>query len=257
MDLPNPSQLALDDPIHGRVKLIPILHDNHTPSILKRLPHLCLFLRLITARIPNSLNLRPECGRSAALAVLNSHTLARLLAQHLHGMQIDRRIRLTRWLRQRACSRKDILVEIFILSDFLNGRHNSPQRTRAHDRHLVFALLAQPLQHLIDTHTRSQMCLQLRNDLVFFAGHVFLQLGGLHLVFVLGLQRLHHAAEVLPDELVEELRTGIALGNVARGEDFVGELGASFEGELFGEDEGVVAVEEEGGDLWVLDGALG
>ena len=42
---------------------------------------------------------------------------------------------------------------------------------------------------------------------------------------------------------------GVAVGDVAGGEDFVGEFGAGFEGELFREDESVVAVEEEGGYL--------
>jgi hypothetical protein len=48
------------------------------------------------------------------------------------------------------------------------------------------------------------------------------------------------------------LRAGVAVGDVAGGEDLVGELGAGFESEGFGEDEGVVAVEEEGCDLWVV-----
>lgn len=46
------------------------------------------------------------------------------------------------------------------------------------------------------------------------------------------------------------MRTSVAVGDVARGEDLVGEFGAGFEGEGFGEDEGVVAVEEEGCYLW-------
>jgi hypothetical protein len=45
------------------------------------------------------------------------------------------------------------------------------------------------------------------------------------------------------------LRTGVAIWDVARGENLVCELGAGFEGQLLGEDERVVAVEEEGGDL--------
>jgi hypothetical protein len=53
----------------------------------------------------------------------------------------------------------------------------------------------------------------------------------------------------LADEVAEELRAGVAVGDVFGGEDLVGELGAGFEGEGFGEDEGVVAVEEEVLDL--------
>ena len=63
------------------------------------------------------------------------------------------------------------------------------------------------------------------------------------------LQRHHHAAEVLPHEVGEELRAGVALVDVEFGEDLVGEVGAGFEGEFFRQDEGVVAVEEDFGDL--------
>jgi hypothetical protein len=47
------------------------------------------------------------------------------------------------------------------------------------------------------------------------------------------------------------LRTGVAIGDVAGGENLIRELGAGFESEGFGEDERVVAVEEESGDLWL------
>lgn len=58
-----------------------------------------------------------------------------------------------------------------------------------------------------------------------------------------------HAAEVLADEVIEELGTGVAVGDVIFGEDLVGEVGTGFEGELFREDEGIVTVEEDFSDL--------
>lgn len=60
----------------------------------------------------------------------------------------------------------------------------------------------------------------------------------------------------MADEFIEELRAGVAVGDIAGCEDLVGEFGAGFEGELFGEDERVVAVEQEGGDL-VVGGLVG
>lgn len=42
-----------------------------------------------------------------------------------------------------------------------------------------------------------------------------------------------HAAEVLANEVIEELGTGVAVGDVVFGEDLIGEVGTSFEGELF------------------------
>ena len=63
------------------------------------------------------------------------------------------------------------------------------------------------------------------------------------------LQVHYHAAEVLADEVIEELGAGVAVWDVIFGEDLIGEVGTSFEGEFFREDEGVVAVEEDFGDL--------
>jgi len=65
------------------------------------------------------------------------------------------------------------------------------------------------------------------------------------------LQAFEHAAEVLADEVFEELRAGVAVGETFFFEDLVGQIGAGLEGEGFGEDEGVVAVEEDVFDLGV------
>lgn len=65
------------------------------------------------------------------------------------------------------------------------------------------------------------------------------------------LQGDDHAAEVLADEVVEQLGAGVAFLDFVFGEDLVGEVGAGFEGEFFAEDEGVVAVEEDFGNLFV------
>jgi len=115
-------------------------------------------------------------------------------------------------------------------------------------------MLLQLLELSIDTNTWLELRFQLGDHGVFFASHVFLELGVGHVVLVLGLEVRDHAAEILAYELAEELGAGVAVVNAPRGKDFVGQLGAGFEGEGFGEDERVVAVEEEGGDLRVLAG---
>jgi hypothetical protein len=60
----------------------------------------------------------------------------------------------------------------------------------------------------------------------------------------------HHAAEVLADELVEELWAGVAVRKSLVLEDFICKLGAGLEGKLLREDERIVAIEENGGCLF-------
>lgn len=72
---------------------------------------------------------------------------------------------------------------------------------------------------------------------------------------VLLLEATHHATEVLTDEVLEELRTGVTLLGVGELlEDLVREFSASLEGELLGQDEGVVTVEQDLLDDWHVDG---
>jgi hypothetical protein len=64
------------------------------------------------------------------------------------------------------------------------------------------------------------------------------------------LQADHHAAEVLPHEVFEQLFTRVVdILDVVLFEELVGEVGTGFEGEALGEDERVVAVEEDVFDL--------
>lgn len=63
------------------------------------------------------------------------------------------------------------------------------------------------------------------------------------------LQAVHHPAEVLTNEFVHELGSGVSIGYALRLEDDVGEIGACFESEFLGEYEGVVTVEKDVGNL--------
>jgi len=68
------------------------------------------------------------------------------------------------------------------------------------------------------------------------------------------LQAYQHAAEVLADELFEEILLSVSCGDAMFMEDFVGQIGAGLEGQTFGLNEGVVAIEENVLDLdetWV------
>ena len=63
------------------------------------------------------------------------------------------------------------------------------------------------------------------------------------------LQGDHHAAEVLADEVDQELGSGVASIDLVLFEDLIGKFGAGFEGQFLGEDQGVVAIEKEFFDL--------
>ena len=57
-------------------------------------------------------------------------------------------------------------------------------------------------------------------------------------------ERCRETGIVLADELIEELGACVPVGDVARGEDLVGQFGAGFESKFFREDERIIAVEE-------------
>lgn len=212
--------------------------------------HFVLPLLIVRSHVPNQRNARILRRRSPTLAILDRDTLTRLHANDLTSMQIDCRIRLARRRRQtRRRTKHMILWEIVIHLRLLNARHNPTQRTRAHDRHAVFAFLLEPLQHGHHPLARLRLRAQLGNHGAQLALHVVLELLRGQLEVVLLRQAEQHAAEVLADIFRQQLRAGVAVWFPLLFEDLVGQLGARFEGEGLGEHERVVAVEEDVLDL--------
>ena len=165
-------------------------------------------------------------------------------------MEVDGWIRLGRWHRQRGGGAEDVVFrEVLGLVDFVDAGLDTAERTRADDGHAVLLGFVQLVKLLGAPHAGFGVSLQLGNHSVFFHGHILLHLRTGDREVELFLEVHNHTAEVLADEVIEELGTGVAVWNVVFGEDLVGEVGTSFEGELFREDEGVVAVEEDLSDL--------
>ena len=113
----------------------------------------------------------------------------------------------------------------------------------ADDGHRV-ALLFELLELFGHVWARLGLFVELLNYLAQLSLDVVFQLLLGHGEAVLLLQAQHHAAEVLPDKLLEK-----ALGRVVRVdamllEKLVGQVGAGFEGQTLALNEGVVAVEE-------------
>ena len=97
----------------------------------------------------------------------------------------------------------------------------------------ILLALIQLLQLWAAIHTRLGISLQLRNNPILFLAHI-----PLHLILGNGEVEISfgeddHAAEILPDKVVEEFGSSVAGIDVVFGEDFVGEVGAGFEGEFF------------------------
>ena len=233
-------------------EVLPVVHHHLDTDVLhQNLLHLALLDDIaVAADVPQGRNPSTDRTRRAALAVLHRDTLGRLDAKDLAGMQIDGRIGLAGRLGQRGRRAEDpVGREEPVLVHFLDGRLDTPERARAHDRQLVLPVVVQLLQGLGRADAGLRLGLERRDDLVLLLQDVRVELVIAHLEAVLLLQRDHHAAEVLAHEVDEQLRARVALAEAMFFEDRVGERGARFEGELFRQDKCVVAVEEDVGDL--------
>ena len=233
------------------LELGPVVHDNLGAVADEHVGHLLRLRRVVVAAdVGDCVDPRADGTQCSALAVLHCDALARLDADLLAGKQVDRRVGLGGGLRQRGRRTEDmVLGEVLRLVDLLHRRHYPAQRRRRHHRHPVLLALVQLLQLLVGADTRLRLLLQGLDHAVLLLLDVALTLLVGELEAVLRLHAGDDAAEVLPHEVLHQLRAGVARGFAMFGEDLVGELGTGFEGEFFGEDERVVAVEEEFDDL--------
>lgn len=106
-----------------------------------------------------------------------------------------------------------------------------------------------PLQFLVHANARLGLSFQLGNDLVLLLLDVVLKLLLRHFELVLGLKRDHHAAEVLSNEVLDELLARVAIRDLTLGKDFICDVCTRLERQLLREDEGVIAVQQDLVDL--------
>ena len=216
-------------------EFIPILHHNPNTQTLEGLGHLLLlFATAVAPNVTNDRNAGTHGTQCSTLAVLDGNTLSRLFADNLTGMEVDRGVRLSGWFGQRSGSAEDVVFgEILGLVDFIDASLDTTECTGADDREAVLLLLVQLVELLGAAHTGFGILLQFGNHSVLLHGHVFFHLRARDGEVKLFLQVHDHAAEVLADEVIEELGAGVAVWDVVFGEDLVGEVGAGFKGELF------------------------
>lgn len=241
--------------LEARLELRPVLHDDLGAEIEQFLGHFgTLLIAMIAADVGNHRNACTNGTEGTAAAVLDGNALLGLLAQAVQSVQVDGRVGLGCRSGQRGGGTKDMVgFEVLFLTGFLDRGTNAAKSRRGYHGQVVFTLTMQRLQLLVDADARFTLGLELGNHLVLFLLDVVLELFLGHLEAVFGLERNHHAAKVLADEILDQLFASVAICDVMLGEDLVGDVGAGLKGQLLGHHEGVVAVEQQLSNLRVID----
>lgn len=233
------------------LELGPVLHDDLGTEFLELLSHLQLLVVIgVASNVGDAVDAGTDGAERTRLAVFDGNGLLRLLAALVKSVEVDGGVRLGGRLGQGAGSTENQFgVEPLVLAGLLDGSPDTAESGRRDDGHVILLGVVEVLQHLVDTDARLGLLVQLNNDLVLLLLDVVLELFLGQLELVLGLKRDHHTTEVLTDEVLDELRAGVAVRDATLLEDLIGEISTRLEGQLFREDEGVVAVEEKLSDL--------
>jgi hypothetical protein len=198
------------------LKLFPLVHDDLGVAVLGQ--HLChLFLLLLAlfdavdANVADQRDACAHCGRGSALAVFNCHALLRLDAEFLAGMEVDGWVRLAGGRVQGGGGAVDVLVgEVVVDADFLHAGHDTGFGGGADNGHWVAHLL-----HLLEllgcAGAGGCFLAQLGGDGSQLAVDVGIELFWGHGEVVFLLETDHHAAEIVADEVFEELLDGVAV----------------------------------------------
>jgi len=80
---------------------------------------------------------------------------------------------------------------------------------------MVFLVSGKFFEFHVDVDAGAESGLEFGNYLVFFFGDVVFELFGGHLIVVFCFKGGEHAAKVLPNEIIEKLGSGVAVGDAA------------------------------------------
>lgn len=235
------------DLFQASVEFGPVLHDDLGTKLRQLGGHFgTLVVTVVASNIGNDGNAGADGAESTGAAVFDGNTFVGFLVQDFQRMQVNGRVWLGGGLGKRGGGAEDVVwLEVLVLANLLDGGTDAAQSRGRDNSHVVFSRALQSLEFFGDANAGRGLGLQLGDDLVFLFLDVALNLLLGHFEAVLALQRDHHAAEVLADEILDELLASVAVGNVALGEDLVGNVGAGLESQLLGHDEGVVTIEQE------------
>ena len=233
-------------------EFVPVVHDLGDAQSLEDTGNLfLLLLAMVWSGVANDRDAGADSRGGTALAILNGDTFAGLLAENLAGVQVDGGIGLARGLLERSGGAEDVVGrEVLGLVDLLDRGLDTTKGARGDYSEAIFLGVVELLQLLGGVNTRLGGFLELGNHAVLLHLDVGLEVFGGDGKVVDLLQGAQHTAEVLTDEVGDELLAGVVdVLDPILGEDLVRKVGAGLEGELLGQDERVVAVEQDVSDL--------
>ena len=231
-------------------ELSPLVHERFASEVHQHLCLLVLFFFGVAPDVGNGVDLGTNRSHSTGLAVLNGEAGLCLRSDDLHGVQVDSGVWFGGWLRQAGGRAEDqVIREESVLADLLDTGKDSRFGGGRDNGHAVLSRFLQLLELGSGTFTLLGVCFEILDHLIHLLADIVVQLilGYGKVVFLL--DGHHHAAEVLADEVFDELVASVAVRDALLLEDGVGEIGTCFEGEHFREDKSVVTVEEEIFDL--------
>lgn len=222
------------DELHALFELGPVGHNDFDTELSEALAHLLPHILVVATDVADDGHTSTDGRESTGLAVLNRDSLGGGLVAVFQSMKVDRWVGLGSGLLQRGSGTEDlVMIEVLVLADLLDGSAHATESGRGDHSQTVLLRGKELLQFVTGTNTGLGLSFQLGNDLVLLFRDVGLQLILLHLELVLGLKRDHHTAEVLADKILDQLATGVSVGNAALLQDFICEVCASLEGQLF------------------------
>lgn len=245
--------LHLLDLLDAPIPFTPVPHDDLCSLLEEELGHLVLLLGGgVAANVRDDRDASSNGTEATTLAVLNSNTLRCLLSDNLERVEIDGWVRLGSRLFERSSSGEDVVFrEETGLVDLLDGGLDASKGRGRDDSHTVLLLSEHLDKDLVDANAGLGLSLEFSNDTVLLLLDVALELLWRNRDVKLALDRDHHAAEVLANELADKLVAGVALLNAMLLQDLVGNVGTGLKSKLLGKDEGVVTVKEDVGDLYI------
>ena len=217
-------------------ELLPVVHDGTGAALIgEELGHLLHLLGAVLDAVDTDVadegNAGTLGGSGTALAVLDGDALLVLDAQLLASVVVDSRVGLAGRGVQAGSGTVDMLVgEVVINADLLYAGDDTGLGGGADNGHGV-ALLLQALKLLRNAGAGLALLAQLGGDGAELAVNVGIDLIRGHGEAVLLLQADEHAAEVVADEVLQQLLNGVALRLAPFLQDLVSQVRAGLEGQ--------------------------
>lgn len=216
------SPLAGLDLFHTLLELGPIFHDALRAQIRQTGGNFVPLVLFVAAHVGDDRHSGTDGAEGSALAIFDSDHLVGFTVEGGKGVEIDSRIRFGGRFSQGSSSAENMIrIEEFILTDFLDGGLDTTQSRRRDNSQTIFLRFEEFFQFGVGALARLGFFIQLANHLILFLLDVGFEFLAGQFELVLGLQRDHHTAEILADEVLDQLLAGVAIAEAALFEDLV------------------------------------